>query len=269
LAGSRPRAVRGPAQVDGHGQRPERVLVQDQLPGRHRCERLADHQPVGAAPGPHLHRVADGQPGRLPFPPARVEGEVAEVVDRDHAPPDPARTGPHRRALEAHQPARVQLRPQLGRAGPGGQVGRGRGEHVPPVEGPRHRLQPERRVLEGVRPVRPAPRPRPPPPHTLVPPPPPAPPTAPAAHTSSPLSGPTSTCPPASTATIPRPVPTPGSTTARCTARGRYGTAWASTHAPCRTSWAPTAWVTSITRTSGATLATTPWHTPTKGSSSP
>src|SRR4030095_8386760 len=48
-----------------------------------------------------------------------------------------------------------------------------------------------------------------------------------------------------------------------------YGTAWASTHAPCRTSWAPTAWVTSITRTSGATLATTPWHTPTKGSSSP
>src|SRR4029450_12904529 len=41
IAGADPQAVGGPAQVDGHGQRPERGLVQDQLPRRPRGAGLA------------------------------------------------------------------------------------------------------------------------------------------------------------------------------------------------------------------------------------
>ena len=90
-----------------------------------------------------------------------------------------------------------------------------------------------------------------------------------AAGTSSPLSGPTSTPRPATTATPRRSVPTPGSTTARCTASGRYGAVWASTAAPRRTSWGGTWWVTSSTVTSGARAASTPLQAATNPSTVP
>jgi hypothetical protein len=132
--------------------------VQDQLAGRHRREGLGEHQPVGPAPDPQLHRVADVHPDPLQVPAAQVEGEVAEVVDRDHAGPHPTPVDPRAGPLQPDQPPRIHLRPQLARVDPRGQMGRRRGEHVPPVEGPRHRLQPVRRVLEGVHPLDPTQR---------------------------------------------------------------------------------------------------------------
>ncbi len=64
-------------------------------------------------------------------------------------------------------------------------------------------------------------------------------------------------------------VPTPGSTTARCTPSGRYGSVFASTSDPCSTpcGWIPC--VMSMISISGAIRFITPWHVPTKSSSSP
>ena len=66
-----------------------------------------------------------------------------------------------------------------------------------------------------------------------------------------------------------RSVPTPGSTTARCTAGGSHGAAWASTAAPRPTSWAGTWWVTSITRVAGEIDAMTPLQAATNPSAVP
>ena len=66
-----------------------------------------------------------------------------------------------------------------------------------------------------------------------------------------------------------RAVPTPGSTTATCTAGGSDRTVCASTAAPRVTSPGGTACVTSITRACGAIRAMAPWHCATKPSSSP
>ena len=55
-----------------------------------------------------------------------------------------------------------------------------------------------------------------------------------------------------------RDVPTPGSTTAKCTECGRCGAVCASTAAPRATSAGGTWWVTSMTRTSGAIRAIAP-----------
>ena len=91
-----------------------------------------------------------------------------------------------------------------------------------------------------------------------------------AASDSKPLSGPTSNRPsPARRATPRRSPPTPGSTTARWTPTGRYGSAPARIIAPARTSWRGTRWTRSITRASGQIPAITAWQTPTKSSSSP
>ena len=92
-----------------------------------------------------------------------------------------------------------------------------------------------------------------------------------AASHSSPLSGPTSTRPSSAqrSATARRSLPTPGSTTARCTPAGMNGNARRSTIAPSRTSWRAMPCVTSMTRTSGAIRAMTPWQTPTKSSPRP
>ncbi len=201
VAGPGPQPVGGPALVDGHGQRPEGVLVQDHLAGRHRGERLGHHRPVGPAPGPHLHRVAGPHPGPLQVLAAQAEGEVAEVVDGHHPGQGPPLLDPGRLPLQPHQPARVQLRPQLPGIHPRGHVGGRRGEHVPPVEGPRHRLQPVGRVLEGDHPPDPAQRLGRP-------------------H-QQPVVRPDQHLPAGLDRHHPPPVPTPGSTTARCTARGR------------------------------------------------
>ena len=66
--------------------------MQDQLAGRHRHERLGDHQPVDAPPDPHLHRVANGQPGPCQLVGPQVQDEVAEVVDRRPSTRAPARS---------------------------------------------------------------------------------------------------------------------------------------------------------------------------------
>ena len=85
------------------------------------------------------------------------------------------------------------------------------------------------------------------------------PPASSAAHDSSPLSGPTKTEPLAvATATPRRDVPTPGSTTATCTAFGRYGTVCASTAAPRRISPGGTKCVMSMMRAFGAIWRATP-----------
>ena len=96
-----------------------------------------------------------------------------------------------------------------------------------------------------------------------------APPAAATAAGSRPLSGPTNTESPAATATPRLAVPTPGSTTATCTAGGRYGTVCASTAAPRLTSPGGIRWVTSMMSACGAIRAATPWHAATKPSSSP
>ena len=74
---------------------------------------------------------------------------------------------------------------------------------------------------------------------------------------------------PAWMATPRRAVPTPGSTTATCTAGGRYGIVWASTAAPRRTSPGGTRWVMSISRMLGRIRAATPWQAATNPSSIP
>ena len=98
-----------------------------------------------------------------------------------------------------------------------------------------------------------------------------APPDAATAGSNSPLSGPTNRAPDRpSTAIARRAVPTPGSTTARCTApSGRYSIDEASTSAPEWTSWGGISWVRSITRASGQPRAITPWQTPTNPSRRP
>ena len=95
------------------------------------------------------------------------------------------------------------------------------------------------------------------------------PPSASAAGSSSPLSGPTSRPPGVDRAMPRRRLPTPGSTTARCTARGRCGTVWASRVAPPDTSCGATSWLTSSTRTCGASRASTPCTIATNPSASP
>ena len=94
------------------------------------------------------------------------------------------------------------------------------------------------------------------------------PPSASAACISSPLSGPTKKWSPWVRKAIGRRgPPTPGSTTARITAlSGMYGSVLRSTTAPASTSRSGRPWVTSMTRTSGASRAMTPRQTPAKSS---
>ena len=78
------------------------------------------------------------------------------------------------------------------------------------------------------------------------------PPSASAAGTSSPLSGPTRSAPSTVSSTSARRCePTPGSTTPRCTPSGRYGTADASVSEPATTFVGSMPCVTWMTRTSG------------------
>ncbi len=67
-----------------------------------------------------------------------------------------------------------------------------------------------------------------------------------------------------------REVPTPGSTTARCTVpAGKNGTAASSARLPASTSWGAISWVRSTSRAEGQMDRTTPFMIPTKGSRSP
>ncbi len=63
--------------------------------------------------------------------------------------------------------------------------------------------------------------------------------------------------------------PTPGSTTARWTPTGMYGSVFASTSAPCSTACGGMPCVTSMIWASGAIRLITPWQVPTKSSCSP
>ena len=63
--------------------------------------------------------------------------------------------------------------------------------------------------------------------------------------------------------------PTPGSTTARCTPTGMYGSVFASTSAPWSTCCAGIPCVMSMISVSGAIRLITPWQVPTKSSWSP
>ncbi|ANN14480.1 hypothetical protein SD37_01615 [Amycolatopsis orientalis] len=90
-----------------------------------------------------------------------------------------------------------------------------------------------------------------------------------AAGMRSPLSGPTRIPRPATTTTPRRAVPTPGSTTARCTASGRKGAVCASTSAPVLTCCGGISWLTSMIRAEGAIRAITPWQAATKPSLKP
>ena len=87
------------------------------------------------------------------------------------------------------------------------------------------------------------------------------PPSRSAAGRSSPLSGPTNRSPRAARMAIGRrTVPTPGSTTARWTPTGRYGTDDQSRNAASRTAKARAVWVRSLMRASGQIDQITPRH---------
>src|SRR5579883_2921665 len=86
----------------------------------------------------------------------------------------------------------------------------------------------------------------------------------------SPLSGARSACPRAVTQTMARSVPTPGSTTATCTApAGKYSKQRESQKPASATRCGGMACVTSMMRTAGNLAVRTPFMTPTNGSSSP
>src|SRR5438552_5551857 len=85
-----------------------------------------------------------------------------------------------------------------------------------------------------------------------------------------PLSGPTNTWPAAARTSPRRSVPTPGSTTARCTVpAGKNGAAASSARAPSVTSCAATSWLTSTSRASRAIPRITPFMAATYGSRVP
>src|SRR6266852_2057489 len=67
-----------------------------------------------------------------------------------------------------------------------------------------------------------------------------------------------------------RALPTPGSTTARCTVPGcKNGVAASRARPPARMSWRGTSWVRSASRADGQMDSSTPFMIPTKGSRSP
>src|SRR6266849_10756639 len=67
-----------------------------------------------------------------------------------------------------------------------------------------------------------------------------------------------------------RALPTPGSTTARCTVPGgKNGVAASRARPPARMSWGGTSWVRSTSRADGQMDSSTPFMIPTKGSRSP
>ncbi len=87
---------------------------------------------------------------------------------------------------------------------------------------------------------------------------------------SSPLSGPTNRCPPASTSSARRSVPTPGSTTAKCTVPcGNHFQLWPSRNRAALSPKAGPSWLISTTFDLGAIPAMTPFMTPTKWSRVP
>src|SRR4026208_875595 len=92
----------------------------------------------------------------------------------------------------------------------------------------------------------------------------------PSARVRRPWSGPTSYRPSARTARARLAVPTPGSTTARCTVPGgKNGTADSRASAPATMSWGGRSWVRSTSRAEGQIERITPFMIPTKGSRSP
>ncbi len=79
-----------------------------------------------------------------------------------------------------------------------------------------------------------------------------------------PLSGPTNTCPPALSTTPARSVPTPGSTTTRCTVPvGKYGVASHRIRAASATFCAGTSCVMSHSDAAGLTVKIEPFIAPT------